>query len=179
MELSVSHCLSSWVISSSPHQLQPLSFLAIDIYAKLVFSIVKFCHADQGSSKLYLLHKVLVPIEKFFNLLIIHHPLLDLISLDHVFDGASFQVLTSLANAFHALQPLKVPGFSFAWLELVSRRSFMPKLLTVNHQKGWHWFQRLLVDWFQFLEPFLRNAELGEPFHFLYKGTLGVVSAAS
>ncbi|CAK9181412.1 unnamed protein product [Ilex paraguariensis] len=118
-ELSVSHCLSSWVISSSPHQLhhqlQPLSVLAIDIYAKLVFSIVKFCHADQGSSKLYLVHKVLVPIEKFFNLLaifqIIHHPLLDLISLDHVFDGASFQVLTSLANAFHALQPLKVPGF--------------------------------------------------------------------
>ncbi|CAK9188402.1 unnamed protein product [Ilex paraguariensis] len=223
------------VISSSPHQLQPLSFLAIDIYAKLVFSIVKFCHADQGPSKLSLLHKVLVPIEKFFNLLaifqIIHHPLLDLISLDHLFDGASFQVLISLANAFHVLHSplswiqfaampelllffhelkddsawlpvqnlllhilLQVSDllglilypilvfrsahwffFSFAWLELVSHRSFMPKLLTVNHQKGWCWFQCLLVDLFQFREPFLRNAELGESVHFLYKGTLGVV----
>lgn len=42
-ELSVSHCLSSEVMSSNPqsHQAQPLSFLAIDIYAKLVFSILK------------------------------------------------------------------------------------------------------------------------------------------
>jgi hypothetical protein len=73
------------------------------------------------------------------------------------------QVLTAFANAFHALQPLKIPAFSFAWLELVSHRSFMPKLLTVNGQKGWPYVQRLLVDLLQFLEPFLRNAELGGP----------------
>lgn len=53
--------------------------------------------------------------------------------------------------------------FSFAWLELVSHRSFMPKMLTVNGQKGWPYMQRLLVDLFQFMEPFLRNAELGMP----------------
>lgn len=43
-DLSVSHCLSSEVIgsgSSQPHQALPLSFLAIDIYAKLVYSILK------------------------------------------------------------------------------------------------------------------------------------------
>ncbi|KAL2514000.1 transcription regulator [Forsythia ovata] len=192
MELSVSHCLSSEVINSGPsqlHQGQPLSFLAIDIFAKLVFSILKFS-PDQGSSKLSLLPKVLAVTVKFiqkdaeekrtsfnprpyFRLFI--NWLLDLCSLDPVFDGANFQVLTVLANAFHALQPLKVPGFSFAWLELVSHRSFMPKLLTANAQKGWPYFQRLLVDLFQFMEPFLRNAELGEPVHFLYKGTLRVL----
>ncbi|XP_059312955.1 uncharacterized protein LOC132064095 isoform X1 [Lycium ferocissimum] len=191
-ELSVSHCLSSEVISSTPqsHQVQPLSFLAIDIYAKLVFSILKFYPADQGSSKLLLLPKVLAVTVKFiqkdaeekkmtfnprpyFRLFI--NWLVDLSSLDPVFDGANFQVLTALANAFHALQPLKVPGFSFAWLELVSHRSFMPKLLAGNAQKGWPYFQRLLVDLFQFMEPFLRNAELGEPVQFLYKGTLRVL----
>ena len=52
---------------------------------------------------------------------------------------------------------------SFAWLELVSHRCFMPKLLTGNAQKGWPYIQRLLVDLLQFLEPFLRNAELGVP----------------
>lgn len=52
---------------------------------------------------------------------------------------------------------------SFVWLELVSHRSFMPKLLTCNGQKGWPYIQRLLVDLFQFMEPFLRNAELTEP----------------
>ncbi|XP_057807321.1 uncharacterized protein LOC131021995 isoform X2 [Salvia miltiorrhiza] len=193
MELSVSHCLSSEVInsSSSPStQGQPLSFLAIDIYAKLVFSVLKFCPVDQGSSKLSLLPKVLAVTVKFilkdaeerkasfnprpyFRLFV--NWLLDLCSLDPVFEGANFQVLTALANAFHAIQPLKVPGFSFAWLELVSHRSFMPKLLTANAQKGWPYFQRLLVDLFQFMEPFLRNAELGEPVQFLYKGTLRVL----
>lgn len=43
----------------------------------------------------------------------------------------------------------------------------MPKLLTGNPQKGWPFFQRLLVDLFQFLEPFLRNADLGEPVCYL------------
>ena len=52
---------------------------------------------------------------------------------------------------------------SFAWLELVSHRSFMPKMLAGNGQKGWPYIQRLLVDLFQFMEPFLRNAELGAP----------------
>ncbi|XP_051134130.1 uncharacterized protein LOC127253505 [Andrographis paniculata] len=193
MELSVSHCLSSEVMnsgSSQPHQGQPLSFLAIDIFAKLVFSVLKFSPVDQASSKLSLLPKVLAVTVKFiqkdaeekrasfnprpyFRLFI--NWILDLCSLEPVFDGANFQVLTALANSFHALQPLKVPGFSFAWLELISHRSFMPKLLVANAQKGWPYLQRLLVDLFQFMEPFLRNAELGDPVHFLYKGTLRVL----
>ncbi|GFY95262.1 transcription regulator [Actinidia rufa] len=44
----------------------------------------------------------------------------------------------------------------------------MPKLLTGNAQKGWPYMQRLLVDVFQFLEPFLRNAELEEPVYLFY-----------
>ncbi|KAG4119466.1 hypothetical protein ERO13_D11G082333v2 [Gossypium hirsutum] len=194
MELSVAHCLSSEVMNSgtlqSPQQVQTLSFLAIDIYAKLVVSILKFCPVEQGSSKLFLMSKILTVtirlIQKeaedrkaafnprpYFRLFI--NWLLDLGSLDPVPDGANFQILTAFANAFHALHPLKVPAFSFAWLELVSHRSFMPKLLTWNGQKGWPYIQRLLVDLLQFLEPFLRNAELGVPVHFLYKGTLRVL----
>ncbi|XP_019427312.1 PREDICTED: CCR4-NOT transcription complex subunit 1-like [Lupinus angustifolius] len=174
MELSVAHCLSTEVINSgamqSPQQLQPMSFLAIDVYAKLVFSILK------GSSKLILLSKILAVTVRFiledveekkmsfnprpyFRLFI--NWLLDLGSLEPVIDGANLQILTAFANAFHALQPLKVPGFSFAWLELISHRSFMPKMLTGNAQKGWPYIQRLLVDLFQFMEPFLRHAELG------------------
>ncbi|KAL7238560.1 hypothetical protein ACSBR2_004617 [Camellia fascicularis] len=180
-ELSVSHCLSSEVISSgplqSPQQVQSLSFLAIDIYLKLVLSIIKFFPVDQGSSKLSLLPKVLAVTVRFiqkdaeerkasfnprpyFRLFI--NWLMDLGSME-VFEGANFQVLTAFANAFHALQALKIPGFSFAWLELVSHRCFMPKLLAGNAQKGWPYMQRLLVNLFQFLESFLRNAELAEP----------------
>ena len=43
-ELAVAHCLSTEMINSGSlqsQQLQTMSFLAIDIYAKLVFSILK------------------------------------------------------------------------------------------------------------------------------------------
>ncbi|KAL8542404.1 hypothetical protein ACS0TY_003322 [Phlomoides rotata] len=78
---------------------------------------------------------------------------------------------------------LMVQIFSFAWLELVSHGSFMPKLLTANGQKGWPYFQRLLVDLFQFMEPcsswirslvnqiFYFYLILFLQVHFLYKGT--------
>ncbi|CAN6981983.1 unnamed protein product [Brassica rapa subsp. trilocularis] len=194
LELSVAHCISSEEISSgagqSPQQAQSPSFLIIDIYAKLVFSVLKYFPEQESSIKLFLLSEIMAvtvrSIQKdaedkktslnprpYFRLFI--NWLLDLCSLDPGTDGANFQVLTAFANAFHALQPLKVPAFSFAWLELVSHRSFMPKMLTVNGQKGWPYVQRLLVDLLQFLEPFLRNAELGGPVNFLYKGTLRVL----
>uniref|UniRef100_A0A2K1XR30 CCR4-Not complex component Not1 C-terminal domain-containing protein n=1 Tax=Populus trichocarpa TaxID=3694 RepID=A0A2K1XR30_POPTR len=190
-ELSVAHCLSSEVINSSalqsPQQVQSLSFLAIDIYAKLVLSILK---VEQGSSKLFLLSKILSVTMKliqkdseerknsfnarpYFRLFISW--LQDLLSPEPVIDGVNFQILTAFAGVFHNLQPLKVPGFSYVWLSLVSHRSFMPRLLTGNAQKGWPYVQRLLVDLFQFLEPYLRNAELAVPVHLLYKGTLRVL----
>ncbi|KAJ0255219.1 CCR4-NOT transcription complex subunit 1 [Hirschfeldia incana] len=194
LEISVAHCISSEEFSSgavqSPQQAQSPSFLIIDIYAKLVYSILKYFPEQESSSKFFLLSEIMAvtvrSIQKdaedkkaslnprpYFRLFI--NWLLDLCSLDPGTDGANFQVLIAFANAFHALQPLKIPAFSFAWLELVSHRSFLPKLLTVNGQKGWPYVQRLLVDLLQFLEPFLRNAELGGPVNFLYKGTLRVL----
>ncbi|XP_043718243.1 CCR4-NOT transcription complex subunit 1-like isoform X3 [Telopea speciosissima] len=193
-ELSAAYCVSTEVTPASfslqPHQSPQMSFFAIDMYAKLIFLMLKYYAVDQGSNKLFLLPKILSVtvrvIQKdaeekktsfnprpYFRLLI--NWLYDLSSPDAVLDGANFQVLTAFANAFHALQPLKVPGFSFAWLELVSHRTYMPKLLTLNPQKGWPLVQRLLVDLFKFLEPYLRNVELGEPVRFLYKGTLRVL----
>ncbi|KAF4401859.1 hypothetical protein G4B88_013146 [Cannabis sativa] len=124
-ELSVAHCLSSEVINSgtlqAPLQGQSLSFLAIDIYAKIVFSILK-----QGTNKPFLLSKILAVTVRFiqkdaeekkssfnprpyFRLFI--NWLQDLGSIDPLVDGANFQILTAFANAFHALQPLKVPAF--------------------------------------------------------------------
>ena len=71
-----------------------------------------------------------------------------------------------------ALQPLRVPGFAFAWLELVSHRCFLPRLLTDHNRKGWPLLQKLLTAMLKFLEPFLRQAELTETVRLLYRGTL-------
>ncbi|KAI3956579.1 hypothetical protein MKX01_031425, partial [Papaver californicum] len=78
---------------------------------------------DQGSNKLFLLPKILGYCQSderkiafnprpYFRLFV--NWLLDLGSPDPVLEGANFQILTAFANAFHALQPLKVPGFSYA-----------------------------------------------------------------
>ncbi|KAK3001357.1 hypothetical protein RJ639_021136, partial [Escallonia herrerae] len=196
MELSVTHCVSAEGISSrplslpSPQTSRNLSFLAIDMYSKLVVLILKYYVVEHGPTALLLLSQLLSVAVKvivrdaeekaaafnsrpYFRLFI--NWIFDLLAPDSILDGAHLQVLVAFANAFHSLQPLRVPAFSFAWLELVSHRNLMPKLLTSNPPKGWPHIQRLLMDMFRFMEPYLRNAELGEPIHFLYKGILRVL----
>jgi CCR4-NOT transcription complex subunit 1 len=62
LELSVAHCISSEDINSgavqSPQQPQSPSFLIIDMYAKLVFSILKYFPEQESSSRLFLLSEV-------------------------------------------------------------------------------------------------------------------------
>eukprot|EP01012_Entosiphon_sulcatum_P039609 TRINITY_DN5237_c0_g1_i1.p1 TRINITY_DN5237_c0_g1~~TRINITY_DN5237_c0_g1_i1.p1 ORF type:complete len:2313 (-),score=417.20 TRINITY_DN5237_c0_g1_i1:44-6982(-) len=87
----------------------------------------------------------------------------------------STEMLQVFSNAFHHLSPLRLPGFAFSWLELISHRMFMPKLLLTKHQDGWPFFQRLLVDCLRFLEPSLRNAELTDAIRLFYKGTLKIL----
>lgn len=171
-------------------QQQGVSFAAIDTYAKLVVLLVKYYGVDPSMAKVNLLNKVLsvtvrviqkVSDEKkssfhprpYFRLFVMW--LMDFNAPDPLLDASNFQVLTAFANAFMQLQPLRIPGWSFAWLELISHRMFMPKLLLINSQKGWPLVQRLLVALFKFMEPYLRNADLSEPVRLLYKGTLRVL----
>uniref|UniRef100_A0A0E0F0Y0 CCR4-Not complex component Not1 C-terminal domain-containing protein n=1 Tax=Oryza meridionalis TaxID=40149 RepID=A0A0E0F0Y0_9ORYZ len=153
-ELAVAHSVVSEQvvapggISQQPTQQLQISYFSIDSYSKLVALVVKYSSVDIGPSKGSLFNKILSVIVRIIQR-----------------DAEEKKVLTAFANAFHVLQPLRVP----AW------RSFMPKLLLCNAQKGWPFFQRLLVDLFKFMEPYLRNAELGQPIHLLYKGTLRVL----
>jgi len=87
----------------------------------------------------------------------------------------NLQLLGSFSNALHMLRPCRVPGFAFAWLELISHRMLMPKLLMAKSQRGWPLFQRLLADLLKFLQPYLAKGELTEPVRLLYKGTLRVL----
>jgi len=91
-------------------------------------------------------------------------------------ETVSFQVCTGFTHAFHLLRPTVAPGFAFAWLELVSHRNFMPRLLLLKENQGWQMLQRLLVDLFQYLAPFLRSGllegQLPDAVRLLYKGSL-------
>ncbi|KAH8935189.1 hypothetical protein BDL97_17G016600 [Sphagnum fallax] len=196
VELAVAHCLNTelQLPSSGPggeprQQGGNLSFAAIDMFAKLVILLVKY-NVDPSMSKVNLLNKVLnvtvrVIQRDAHERKMAFHPrpyfrlfvtwLMDFNSADSTLDSSNFQVLTAFGNALLALQPLQVPGWSFAWLELISHRAFMPKLLLSNPQKGWPLFQRLLVALFKFMEPYLRNADVSDPVRLLYKGTLRVL----
>ncbi|WRX18737.1 CCR4-Not complex component [Theobroma cacao] len=186
---SVAHCLSSERIGSSlllqsPQTAQDLSFFAVDAYAKLVVVILKYHATEHLLSKIFQLTvkvikrnaeemKASFNPRPYFRLFV--NWLFDLVSPYAVLDAANFQVLIAFAETFHAFQPLKVPAFSFAWLELISHKHFMPKLLTVNAPKGWVYGQLLLVDLLKFMDPYLRNAKLEKAIKHLYEETLKVL----
>merc|ERR1712232_804404 len=90
-------------------------------------------------------------------------------------DPICFGILSVFGSAFHIMQPLVVPGFSFAWLELISHRMFLSNILLIKNQKGWAMAHQLLIDLFLFLEPHLRKTELTDAIKHLYKGTLRVL----
>jgi CCR4-NOT transcription complex subunit 1 len=101
--------------------------------------------------------------------------IMDLNAPSPLFDPISYGILSVFGTALHIVQPLVIPGFAFAWLELVSHRMFLPNLLSLKGQKGWPIAHQLLIDLFLFLEPHLRKIDLSESMKHLYKGTMRVL----
>jgi len=94
---------------------------------------------------------------------------------DPSLDSNNKDVLLAFGRCFRLLRPSRVPPFCFAWLELISHRMFMPKLLISKQPACTVMFELLLVDLLEFMEPYLRNAELTDSIRLLYKGTLRVL----
>ncbi|KAJ8667643.1 hypothetical protein QAD02_009306 [Eretmocerus hayati] len=101
---------------------------------------------------------------------------LELCAPEPVLEAVNYQVLTAFCHTFHILRPAKAPGFCYAWLELVSHRVFIGRMLAITpQQRCWGIYAQLLIDLFKYLAPYLRNAELAKPVTLLYKGTLRVL----
>lgn len=186
VELAVTHCLGSEVPGATPQASSQLSFAAIDAYVRLVTRLVRR-KEEPITSRLAFFGRALVAIVRTamrdtdernvaFNARPYFRALAGLLNEMHApndaLDSSHPQVLAAFASAFLALQPLRVPGFAFAWLELISHRCFMPRLLIDHEQKGWPLLQRLLTAILRFMEPHLRTADLSEPIKLLYKGML-------
>lgn len=191
-EMSVEHYLKQ---KAASHATPAVAYQAIDAFSKLIVLLVKY-HSDPDGvnnnvAKINYLTKILSIIvlvlaqaheqrrqqfnqKPFFRLF--SSLLNDLNSYEQQLQPIYFQILTALSNnTFHTLQPLFFPGFTFAWLSLISHRLFMPKLLLAENQKGWPAFHKLLICLFRFLVPFLRNVEMRDTTRLLYKGTLRVL----
>eukprot|EP00761_Pharyngomonas_kirbyi_P006841 gb/GECH01006850.1/.p1 GENE.gb/GECH01006850.1/~~gb/GECH01006850.1/.p1 ORF type:complete len:2071 (+),score=422.78 gb/GECH01006850.1/:1-6213(+) len=188
IELCVDRFLSSSQQPADGYEsLKP--FQAVDAYSELVMLIIKSIQNNDRGQKLKILSLVLSattksltkdaqirkekfnqrPYSRFFSNLLIYF------NSDETASNSNIDILSGFKATLHSLQPLYFPAFSFAWLELISHRMFMPKLLFHKSDNGWHMFQELLVDLFRFLQPYLRNAELTDPIKRLYRGTLKIL----
>jgi CCR4-NOT transcription complex subunit 1 len=191
--------------SSVPAPTTQLAYTVVDAYSSLLVILVKYASADPQSvtSRVHLLGRILSILHRalladmseassaskggaqqqrprqfdqrpYFRILV--NLLRDLNTADPVVEQNNLQVLGAFAGAFHALQPSNAPAFAFAWLELISHRSFMPALLLAKPaQKGWMLMHRLLVALFSFMGPFLRRTQLPPAIRTLYRGTLRMV----
>ncbi|SCP04373.1 CCR4-NOT transcription complex subunit 1, putative [Plasmodium ovale] len=78
--------------------------------------------------------------------------------------------MLALGYYLSILNPIRVPRFVFAWLELISHKLFLPKILRTP--KGWSMYSKLLVYLLEFLYLFLKNTYLTSSIRLLYRGTL-------
>lgn len=167
-------------------------FKWMDSYVRLICLLVRHSgEATNPTTKINLLNKVLgivvgvllqdqeargtnfqqVGYQRFFTMLFI-----ELNSSDPVIESVMLSVVTAFSHAYHFLNPAHAPGFAYAWLELISHRVFLSRILAQTpQQKGWPLYCQLLLDLFKYLAPFLRNTELAKPVQILYKGTLRVL----
>lgn len=94
-------------------------------------------------------------------------------------DQFSYQLYDTLAEFFLALQPAAFPGFTFAWMCLVSHRMFMPMLLeqgAESHSKkgSWEKAAALLVALLKFQSGYVIGRDIPEAITVIYKGTLRI-----
>ncbi|CDS10313.1 hypothetical protein LRAMOSA02989 [Lichtheimia ramosa] len=174
-----------------PGQSPGVPYQLIDAFSKLVIGLLKLqMESNNSSAMVNQFSKVLSVIVL---VLAQHHeqgrhqfnqrPFLrlftcllgDLHAAEQQFQSSYLAILNAMSNTFHTLQPTFFPGFTFAWLQLISHRLFMPKLLLTENQKGWSSFHKLLICLFQFLAPFLRGVELKDTTRMLYRGSLRIL----
>eukprot|EP01080_Neovahlkampfia_damariscottae_P005027 gene5027-8624_t len=169
--------------NTEQRQSREVLFKRIDSFSELVTLILKF--AD-SKNKINLFGKILAISAKLiqsdhqkeeFNqrpyFRFLSNLLIDINEFE-TSDGR-FPLLLGFGSMLQQLSPQQLPGFSFSWIELVSHRMFMPKLLFSKNTKGEALFHKLLQSLFIFLEPHLSKAELNDAVSLLYRGTLKIL----
>ncbi|KAG0669958.1 hypothetical protein C6P45_003122 [Maudiozyma exigua] len=95
------------------------------------------------------------------------------------FQEFDYKFYTIFASYLHSLQPFAFPGFTFAWISLISHRMFLPTMLRLDEKKGWKKLMILLIDLFKFLDTYTKKTTLSDTVLVVYKGTLRVMLGIS
>jgi len=115
----------SWCIRASPNTNTKINLLnkVLGIVAGVLLQDHDTRHAEFQQ----------LPYHRIFIMLF-----LELNTPEPILEAINYQVLTAFCHTLHILRPAKAPGFAYAWLELVSHRVFIGRMLAITpQQKVW------------------------------------------
>ncbi|AGO10565.1 AaceriABR112Cp [[Ashbya] aceris (nom. inval.)] len=87
------------------------------------------------------------------------------------------EFFNTFASFLHCYQSIAFPGFAFAWITLISHRMFLPNVLRLPNNAGWHSCVLLLSDLLKFLSQYIKKEETSDAVSVVYKGTLRIFLA--
>uniref|UniRef100_A0A8R1I6E7 Peptidase A2 domain-containing protein n=1 Tax=Caenorhabditis japonica TaxID=281687 RepID=A0A8R1I6E7_CAEJA len=174
-------------------------YYTLDAFVKLMALMIRHSDNGQSQNKINLLKKLLNIIvgvlhmdhevrKQDFNAMPYHRILISLFNEItgpdplKLLEPIAWSILEAFGQTFFALQPRRMPGFAFAWLDIVGHRNVIGRLLantgiaeTVDSVKTAATYTQLIISHLKFLAPFLRNIQLPKSIAILYKGTLRVL----
>ncbi|EGT51973.1 hypothetical protein CAEBREN_01277 [Caenorhabditis brenneri] len=174
-------------------------YYTLDAFVKLMALMIRHSDNGQSQNKINLLKKLLNIIvgvlhmdhevrKQDFNAMPYHRILISLFNEItgpdplKLLEPIAWSILEAFGQTFFALQPRRIPGFAFAWLDIVGHRNVIGRLLantgiaeTVDSVKTAATYTQLIISHLKFLAPFLRNIQLPKSIAILYKGTLRVL----
>ncbi|ODV92126.1 hypothetical protein CANCADRAFT_717 [Tortispora caseinolytica NRRL Y-17796] len=80
-----------------------------------------------------------------------------------------------VSNTLKTIQPIAFPGFTFAWLSLISHRSFMPIILSFPNCSGFPYMFGLMEAALKFFRRYLVPEAMPNSVKVVYKGFLRIV----
>ncbi|VDN01607.1 unnamed protein product [Thelazia callipaeda] len=167
-------------------------YYTLDAFVRLTCLMIKHSDGSQYQTKINLLKKVLniitnvlhldhevrgtdfhaMPYQRIFVIMFC-----ELTAPDPTLDVISWHILEAFGQALFLLQPRRVPGFAYAWLDIIGHRNFIGRLLkeSAEPMKTSAMYTQLIICHLKFLTPFLRNIQLPKSIAMMYKGTLRVL----
>ncbi len=77
-----------------------------------------------------------------------------------------------MAKEFHKINPLLYPNFTFAWVELISNKNFLPTIL--EKYEYWDLYFELLCDLLKFVKENITEENMAKhkPYQLFYNGII-------
>ncbi|CAD5215160.1 unnamed protein product [Bursaphelenchus okinawaensis] len=167
-------------------------YFTLDAFVRLTCLMIKYSADGNHGTKLNLLRRVLSIITQAvmsdhdqkqtdFNgmpfMRIIIQMFTELTAEDPALEAISWDIVECFFQSLFLIQPRRVPGFVFHWLEIMGHRIVLTRLFggRYDFQRSSGIYIQLFMSHLRFLGPFLRSARIHPNIHDIYKGTLRIM----